>query len=68
MTKREKRVLEEIREAQRRLEPRVADDVKRSVEKLADLYDADLRKLAAYCSTCDSAHYLADGSDCPDCE
>jgi hypothetical protein len=47
VTKREKqRALKQIREAQRRLEPRVADDVKRAVTKLADLYDADLRKLA----------------------
>ncbi len=48
VTEQEKqRVLEQIREAQRRLEPRVADDVKRAVEELVDLYDSDLRKLAA---------------------
>jgi hypothetical protein len=38
--------LSEIRDAQRRLDSRVSEKVKKTVSSVADQYDSDLRKLA----------------------
>jgi len=47
VTEREKQQrLSEIRDAQRRLDARVSEKVKKTVSSVADQYDSDLRKLA----------------------